>query len=106
MENSELNPKPIGLRLEEYTTKRKSEVLIVDLTTAAGESDTVMIYNGFSSSLVHPTAYDPDIPVIAPDSLIEAIARVKSPYNPSNPEYIETALTLAAMEQILDSMKI
>ena len=92
--------------MEEYTIKRKSEVLIVDLTTPAEESDTVMIFNGFSSSLVHPTAYDPNIPVIAPDSQIKAIARVKSPYNPSNPEYIETGLTPAEMEQILDSMNL
>ena len=101
MENAELMTRPISLRLEEYTTKRKTEVLLVDLITPTGESDTVMIYNGFSSSLVHPTAYDPDIPVMAPDAQITAIARVQSPYNPSNPEYIATGITLEAMKQIL-----
>lgn len=98
--------RPISLRLEEYTTKRQTEVLIVDLITPTGESDTVMIYNGFSSSLVHPTAYDRDIPVIASDSQITAIARLKSPYHPSNPEYIETAITLEAMEQILEALNL
>ncbi len=98
--------RPISLRLEEYTTKRQTEVLIVDLITPTGEADTVMIYNGFSSSLVHPTAYDPDIPVIAADAQITAIARASSPYNPNNPEYIATGITLETMEQILAEMNI
>ncbi len=98
--------KPIGLRLEQYTIKRPQEVLIVNVETSEGEPDTVMIYNGFSSSLMGATAYDPDIPVIAPDSRIISIDRLASPYNPSNPQYLETGLTLAAIEQILSEMNI
>ncbi len=96
----------IGLRLEQYTIKRPQEVLIVNVETAEGEPDTVMIYNGFSSSLMGATAYDPDIPVIAPDSQIISIDRLASPYNPSNPQYLETGLTLAAIESILSEMNI
>lgn len=106
MENCKLSTKPISLRLEEYTTKRKTEVLIVDLITPTKEADTVMIYNGFSSSLVQPTAYNPDIPVIAADAQITAIARVRSPYNPSNPEYIAKGITLEAMEKILAQLNL
>ncbi len=98
--------KPIGLRLEQYTIKRPQEVLIVNVETATGENDMVMIYNGFSSSLMGTTAYDPDIPIIAPDSRIMSIDRIASPYNPSSPQYIETGMTLAAFEVILSEINI
>ena len=97
--------KSIGLRLEEYTLQRR-EVLIVDLKTAAGQADCVMIYGGFSSSLMRATDFDPDVPVIAADSTILSIDRLVGPYNPSNPQYIESGLTLAAMENILEQMNI
>ncbi len=91
----------IGSRLEKYTMKRKEEVLMVELETNSGESDTVVIYSGFSSSLVRPTSFDPDIPVIEADAKIISIDRLASPYNPENPTYIKTGLTLSDMEQLL-----
>lgn len=96
----------IGRRLENYTLKRREEVLMVHLETAAGEPDTVMIYAGFSSSLVRATAFDPDVPVIAKDAHIKAIDRLESPYNPSDPQYIETGLSLSAMENILQQLNL
>lgn len=96
----------IGRRLENYTLKRRQEVLMVHLETAAGEPDTVMIYAGFSSSLVRATAFDPDVPVIAKDAQIKAIDRLESPYNPSDPQYIETGLSLSAMENILQQLNL
>ena len=92
---------PIGFRLEQYTIKRKEEVLIVQVETPTGEEDTVLIYNGFSGSLTRPTTYDPDIPVIEENAKIIAIDRVASPYDPVNPQYIQTGLTLSEMEQFL-----
>ena len=94
----------IGVRLEQYTLKRKDEVLIVNLETAAGEPDTVIIFAGFSSSLTRATDRDPDVPIIASDSTIISIDRLVSPYNPSNPQYIESGLTLQAMENILQKL--
>ncbi|MDJ0592100.1 MAG: hypothetical protein QNJ72_19270 [Pleurocapsa sp. MO_226.B13] len=96
----------IGLRLEQYTLKRRQEVLLVDLETASGESDLVMIYAGFSSSLMRATDFDPDVPVIANDSKIVSIDRLASPYNPNEPQYIESGLTIEAMEKILQQMNI
>ncbi|MEM8675471.1 MAG: hypothetical protein AAGF83_16590 [Cyanobacteria bacterium P01_G01_bin.67] len=96
----------IGLRLEKYTLKRKQEVLMVHLKTAMGESDTVMIYGGFSSSLMKSTSFDPDIPVIAADSQITSLDRLASPYDPQNPQYIESGISLAAIEIILDEMNL
>lgn len=95
---------PIGLRLEKYTLKRRDEVLMVHLETASGEPDIVTIYAGFSSSLMQPTAFDPDVPVIAVDSQIISVDRLKSPYNPNNPQYIESGLTQEAMEKMLREM--
>ena len=92
---------PISVRLEKYTLKHREEVLMVHLETATGEPDTVTIYAGFSSSLMKPTAFDPDVPIIAPDSTIITIDRLVSPYNPSDPQYIESGLDLTAMEKIL-----
>jgi hypothetical protein len=97
---------PIGFRLEQYTLKRKQEVLIVHLETATGESDTVMIFAGFSSSLVMPTAFDPDIPIIAGDSTINSIDRLASPYDPSNPHYLESGISLPEMIKILETMNL
>lgn len=96
----------IGLRLEKYTLKRRQEVLMVHLTTVEGEADTVMIYGGFSSSLMRATSFDPDIPVITEDATITAIDRLASPYNPQNPQYIESGVDLAAMESILNNMNL
>lgn len=96
----------INLRLEQYTLKRRQEVLIVNLKTAEGESDSVMIFAGFSSSLMRATDFDPDVPIIAADSTIISIDRLTSPYDPHNPEYIESGLTIEAMESILQNLDI
>ncbi|MEL6929576.1 MAG: hypothetical protein AAFO95_13185 [Cyanobacteria bacterium J06600_6] len=95
---------PISFRLEQYTLKRKHEVLMVHLSTANGEPDTVMIFAGFSSSLMMPTAFDPDVPIIAPDSVINSIDRLTSPYDPSNPQYLASGLSLAEFTQILEEL--
>lgn len=91
----------IGWRLEQYTLKHKEEVLMIDLKTKSGEEDVVLIYNGFSGSLVKPTTYDPDIPVIEENATIVSIDRIASPYNPEQPQYIQQGLSLSEMEQLL-----
>ncbi len=96
----------IGLRLEKYTLKQKQEVLLVNLETASGEPDQVMIFAGFSSSLMRETAFDPDVPVIAADSKIISIDRLVAPYNPDNPQYIATGLTWEAMQNILEKINL
>ena len=93
----------IEKRLEQYTIKRPQEVLIV--TAKTGEIiDQIAIFKGFSSSLIHPTSFDPDTPVLAEEATITQIDRVASPYNPANPSYIEQGLTLAEMEQLLTTV--
>ena len=92
--------KSISDRLEKYTTICP-EVLMVTLQTSAGEEDIVVIYGGFSSSLVRPTNFDPDVPVIESDATITSIDRLASPYNPDQPQYLQAGLSLTAMEKLL-----
>ena len=90
----------IGRRLEQYTIKRPQEVLIVT-AEIAGEEDQIAIFKGFSSSLMRPTAFDPDVPVLPPEAKIITIDRVASPYNPEAPRYLQQGLTWETMQQLL-----
>ena len=92
--------KSIGQRLEEYTRQSPEEVLIVTLEVE-GEMDEVMIFKGFSSSLMRPTNFDPDIPVISSTAKIIKIDRASSPYNPDNPNYLQQGLTQTEIESLL-----
>lgn len=86
-----------GLRLEQYTLKYPQEVLIVD-AEVAGEPDQVVIYKGFSSSLMRSTAYDLDVPVLPETAIIHRIDRLAGPYNPQQPRYLEQGLTWEAFQ--------
>jgi len=90
----------IGQRLEQYTIKYPQEVLLVT-AKIAGEEDQIAIYKGFSSSLMRPTAFDPDVPVLPPEAEIVKIDRVASPYNPDAPRYIQQGLTWEAIQPLL-----
>lgn len=91
---------PIARRLELYTLKRPQEVLVVH-AEISGEPDEIAIFKGFSSSLMRPTAYDPEVPVLPEDANITAIDRLHGPFNPQKPRYIEQGRSLAAMEELL-----
>ncbi|KYC39879.1 hypothetical protein WA1_28330 [Scytonema hofmannii PCC 7110] len=91
----------IGKRLEKYTTKRPQEVLLVTVEIA-GEQDQIAIFKGFSSSLMRPTAFDPDIPVIPDEAKIIKIDRVASPYNPEAPRYIQQDISWENMQKIMN----
>lgn len=93
---------PIGFRLEQYTLKHPQEVLLVR-AEVDGELDEVTIFKGFSSSLVRPTAYDPDIPVLPAEARIVSIDRIRSPYDARSPQYIEQELSLEQMLSYLVS---
>jgi len=71
-----------------------------------GEQDEVAIFKGFSSSLVRPTAFDPDVPVISEQAKFISIDRLKSPYNPELPQYIEQGLSLEAMQSLLSEANV
>lgn len=82
-----MEPLPIQ-RLEQYTFQFPEEVLMV-MAHVESEEDCVVIFRGFSSSLVRPTATDPEVPVLPREATIESIDRLHGPYIPNNPQYIE-----------------
>ncbi len=94
-----------GLRLEQLTLRQPTLVLLVR-AVVDGEADEVLIYRGFSSSLVRPTAADPEVPVLPEDAEIEAIDVMVGPYNPSNPQYVHHGLAWADMVPILEELGI
>ena len=92
--------KDLGKRLEQYTIKRSPEVLLVT-AEIAGEPDQIAIFKGFSSSLVRPTAFDPEVPVLPDDAKVITIDRIAGPYNPQSPTYIQRGLTWETIQPLL-----
>jgi hypothetical protein len=93
----------IGQRLERYTAKRPQEVLIVT-AQIDGELDQIAIFKGFSSSLMRPTAFDPDVPLLPEGAKIISVDRVASPYNPEAPRYIQQGLTWETIQPLLSEV--
>jgi hypothetical protein len=89
-----------GVRLERYTIKRPQEVLVVT-ADIDGEMDQILIFKGFSSSLMRPTATDPDVPVLPASAQVLKVDRLHSPYRPELPQYIEQGISWDAMQRHL-----
>jgi hypothetical protein len=87
-------------RLEQYTEKRRQEVLLVT-AEVEGEPDQVAIFRGFSSSLMRSTAFDPDIPVLPESAQILTIDRLLGPYDPNHPRYLQQDLTWETVQPLL-----
>ena len=90
----------IAQRLEKYTAKKTQEVLIVTVEID-NESDKIAVFKGFSSSLMRPTAFDPDVPVLPDTAKIIAIDRIASPYNPETPRYLQQNISWEEMQVLL-----
>ncbi|MBF2025368.1 MAG: hypothetical protein IGS48_01195 [Oscillatoriales cyanobacterium C42_A2020_001] len=90
-------------RLEKYTLKRSAEVLVIEVEVD-GVPDQVMVFKGFSSSLMRPTAFDPDVPVLPENAVIIQIDRLQSPYSPEAPRYIQQGLTWDRFQPLLDQV--
>ncbi|MBE9158993.1 hypothetical protein IQ265_19445 [Nodosilinea sp. LEGE 06152] len=92
-----------GFRLEQFTLRRPQLVLLVK-AVIDGQEDEVLIFRGFSSSLMHPTAADPDVPVLPEAAEIEAIDIMVGPYNPTAPQYLQRGLSWDDMLPLLEDM--
>lgn len=90
-------------RLEKYTLKRPGEVLVVTVDVA-GTPDQVMVFKGFSSSLMGPTAFDPDVPVLPENAVIVQIDRLQSPYVPDAPRYLQQGLNWDTFQPLLEQV--
>ncbi|OKH13168.1 hypothetical protein NIES208_15430 [[Limnothrix rosea] IAM M-220] len=91
----------IAQELENYSRNHPEEVLLVTTINDAEVEDQVMIFKGFSSSLMQPTDFNPDNPIFAADAKFVSLDRLQSPYNPSEPTYLEQNMSWAAMQQLL-----
>ena len=89
----------ISDRLESYSRNHPEEVLVVKLDLD-GEPDEVMIYKGFSSSLMRPTAVDIDVPVIPEHAAILEIDRLVGPFNPNAPKPIQLGLSWSDFQDL------
>lgn len=86
-------------QLEQYTIKHPQEVLLITVSISEQE-DQLMIFKGFSSSLMGPTEFNPDVSMLPEAANIISIDRLQSPYNPKEPKYIEKGLTWEQMENL------
>lgn len=84
----------LASQLENYTLKHASEVLIVH-AEFEGETDQIVIFKGFSSSLMRPTAFDPEVPVLPLTAVVLYIDRLQGPYQPQSPQYLERNIPLS-----------
>lgn len=80
-----------GQQIETYSNQHPQEVLLVKLQID-GELDEVMVFKGFSSSLMRATAFDPDVPVISDRAEILSIDRLTAPYKPNQPNYLQQGI--------------
>lgn len=73
-------------RLEELSRSRPDRVvrLTGELPGEAGlEAFELLIFRGFSSSVSHPTAFDPDQPALPADALVQVAELLQGPFNPA-----------------------
>ena len=93
----------ISRRLEKYTVKKSQEVLIINVEID-DQPDQIAVFKGFSSSLMRPTAYDPDVPVLPDTAKIITIDRIASPYNPDSPRYLQQDISWEDMQVLLSEV--
>lgn len=89
-------------QLENYSQHHPQEVLIIKAIDNQEEVE-IMIFRGFSSNLTGATEFDPDLPILASTAQIITIDRLRSPYNPINPNYIQSNITTSEFLPLLDN---
>ncbi|CAI5485206.1 unnamed protein product [Closterium sp. Naga37s-1] len=90
-------------RVEQYTERVPAEVVVLN-ALVDGEEDEVVVFRGFSSSLVLPTPSDPSDPVLPASAVISSVDRVRGPFNPARMEYIQQGMRWEEFEQLLEDM--
>jgi len=100
-----INELPMTLltQLEHYSLRFPQEVLLVQVQYDQ-ELDEILIFKGFSSSLQRSTPSTPDISLIPDYASIVRIDRLKSPYTPEVPEYIEQNLSWSDFATYLENL--
>jgi hypothetical protein len=81
------SPAPIAAllaALETLSRERPDRVLRLEGHLPGGELFELLIYRGFSSSITHPTAFDPDQPALAEGSAIARAILLEGPLKPGH----------------------
>ena len=91
-------------RLEELSRQRPDRVVRLsgELPAAGGagwERFELLIFRGFSSSISHPTAFDPDQPALPAEARVEMAELLQGPLNPAAEQRLAGPIT---PEQLLD----
>jgi hypothetical protein len=94
---------PLGRRLEQYSLRHPSEVLVIH-SQLEGQLDEILVFRGFSSSLVQSTDADPDVPVLDPEAQVIGIDRCQAPYNALVPKYLERGILAETFADRLDEL--
>ena len=69
--------------LESISRDRPDRALRLQGQMGDGAALEVVIFRGFSSSLTHPTAFDPDQPLLPSEAKIESAVLLQAPLNPA-----------------------
>lgn len=96
-------------RCERYTLVRPQEVLLLAARWDDSDGaidDEVMVFRGVSSSLMRPTASDPDVPILPETATIVRCDRLQAPYRPNAPEYLTADLDAASLEALLTDLNL
>jgi hypothetical protein len=89
-------------RLEEFSRSRPDRVvrLTGELPGEGGfEPFELLIFRGFSSSVSHPTAFDPDQPALPAEALVQTAELLQGPLNPAAEQRLAGPM---APERLLD----
>ena len=84
-----MTPDELLTRLEAISRERPDRVLRLRGTVPSAADAGVrqpyelLIYRGFSSNTTHPTAFDPDQPVLPSGALLESGEVLRGPLNPA-----------------------
>ena len=70
--------------LESISRDRPDRALRLQGQMGDGEALEVVIFRGFSSSLTHPTAFDPDSPVLPAGSALDGAELLQAPLRPGS----------------------
>ena len=87
-------------RLEELSRLRSDRVVRLsgELPAATGwEPFELLIFRGFSSSISHPTAFDPDQPALPSEARVQEAELLQGPLNPAAEQRLAGPLPVAAL---------
>jgi hypothetical protein len=86
---------PVSIeQLEQCSRGRPDRVLRLS-GRLEGEPYELLIYRGFSSSTTHPTAFDPDHPVLPAGTEIDSAELLSGPLNPASEQRLAGPAPLA-----------